>query len=93
MSLFAVLLPEENPKLVAAIKEKFPDTDHYEITSTQWMISGKGTVKQISDTLGVSVKENPIGSAVILAISGYWGRASTDLWDWMKVKMEESVNG
>jgi len=71
-------------------KEKFPD--HYEITSTQWMISAKGTVKQISDTLGVSVQENPIGSAVLLSISGYWGRASTELWDWMKVKMEESAN-
>jgi hypothetical protein len=88
MSLFAVLLPAENPKLVAAIKGKFPDTDHYEITSTQYMISAKGTAQQISGILGVS-DEKPVGSAVILAIAGYWGRASSDLWEWMRVKMEE----
>lgn len=91
MSLFAILLPAENPKLIAAIKEKFPD--HYEITSTQWMIFAKGTAQQISDKLGVSIKENPIGSAVILVIAGYWGRAATDLWEWMKVKMEKDDNG
>ncbi|MBU4233508.1 MAG: hypothetical protein KKD99_11170 [Proteobacteria bacterium] len=91
MSLFAVLLPAETPKLIAAIKEKFPD--HYEITSTQWMISTKGTAKQISDTLGVSGKEPPTGDAIILTIAGYWGRAEPNLWEWMKVKMEEGADG
>jgi len=91
MSLFAVLLPEENPKLVAAIEEKF--SDHYQVTPTQWIISVKGTAKQISDTLGVSGKEPPTGEAVILTIAGYWGRADTNLWEWMKVKMEERADG
>jgi hypothetical protein len=93
MSLFAVLSVTENQKLIAAIKEKFPDPDNYQITPTQWIVSARGTAKQVSDTLGVSVKESPVGSAVILAISGYWGRANTDLWDWMKAKMEEGSNG
>jgi len=91
MSLFAVLLPAENPKLINAIKERFPE--NYQITPTQWVISAKGTAQQVSDKLEISVKENPIGSAVVLTITGYWGRASTDLWEWMKVKMEESANG
>lgn len=88
MSLFAVLLPAENPKLIAAIKGKFPDPNNYQITPTQWLISAKGTAQQISSVLGVS-DEKPVGSAVILAIAGYWGRASSDLWEWMRVKMEE----
>ena len=54
MSLFAVLLPKENPELVKIIKEKFPE--HYEITPTQWIISAKGTVKQVSDNVGVSLR-------------------------------------
>jgi hypothetical protein len=91
MSLFAVLLPAENPKLVAAIKEKFPD--HYEIISTQWIISTKGTARQISDNLGISGKEPATGDAVILTIAGYWGRADPDLWEWIKVKMQEGANG
>jgi hypothetical protein len=94
MSVFAVLLPIENPKLTDIIKNKFPEPDHYQITSTQWLVSAKGTAKQVSDTLGVSAKEKEdrMGSAVILAISSYWGVASTELWDWIKAKMEESLN-
>lgn len=88
MSLFAVLSPKENHKLETAIKEKFPD-NYQQLSPTQWIISAKGTAKQISDKLGVSIKENPVGNAVILGINSYWGRASTDLWDWMKVKIEE----
>lgn len=92
MSLFAVLSPTENPKLIAAIKEKFPD-NNYQITSTQWIVSAKGTAQQISDTLGINAKENPTGLALIFAIAGYWGLANTDLWEWMKVKTEEKANG
>lgn len=91
MSLFAVLSPTENPKLIAAIKEHYPD--NYQITPTQWIVSAKGTAQQISDKLGVSAKENLIGSGVILSIKSYWGRSNPDLWDWMKGKMEESDNG
>ncbi len=91
MGLFAVLLPEENPKIITAIKEKF--SDNYQVTPTQWIISTKGTAKQISDTLGISGKEPPTGDAVILTIAGYWGRAEPNLWEWMKVKMEEGADG
>jgi hypothetical protein len=89
MSLFAVLLPEENPKLVDAIQAKYPD--NYPITSTQWIVFGKGTAREVSNNLEIST-EKTIGSAVVLTITSYWGRASTDLWDWMRAKIEEKVN-
>ncbi len=92
MSLFVVILPKEDPALVAAIKEKFPN-NYYQITPTQWIISARGTAQQLSDLIGVTGEEKPIGLAVILAIAGYWGRASTDLWEWMRVKTEEKANG
>jgi len=43
--------------------------------------------------LNISVKENHVGSAIVVGISSYWGRGNTDLWDWMKAKTEESDNG
>ncbi len=91
MSLFAVLLPKENPELITAIKEKF--SDNYQITSAQWIVSAKGTAQQISDALGISAKEHPTRLAVIFAIAGYWGRANADLWEWIKVQMEKEHNG
>ncbi|MHB8173088.1 MAG: hypothetical protein ACYDFU_01330 [Nitrospirota bacterium] len=94
MSLFAVLFPAENPALQTAIKEKFPE-NNYKITSTQWIISGKGTAQQISDMLGITKGTGPgtSGLGVVLGVSSYWGRADAGLWEWMKVKTEEGDNG
>lgn len=92
MSVFAVLTQENNPVLAAVITEKFP-TNHYVLTSSQWVISSKETAKQLSDTLGITVeggmKPGKTGTAVILAVSGYWGRANPDFWEWLKLKLEE----
>jgi hypothetical protein len=94
MALFVVLLPHENPVVVASIKEKFSNDNYFEINSTQLIVSGKGSAQRISDMIGItSEDEKSIGSAVVLAFSGYWGRASTDLWEWMRVKIEERDNG
>ena len=93
MALFAVILPQEDEELEAAIKAKFPDTNHYKISSTQWIVSGKGTAQKISDKLGITGDGSTIGNGIVLAFTGYWGRASTDLWEWMKAKIEESDNG
>jgi hypothetical protein len=92
MSIFVVLSQENNPLLEAKIAEKFP-LDYYKLTSTQWVISSKETVKQLSDKLEITIettKNGPIGSAIIFSISTYWGRASNDFWEWIKVKMEKS---
>jgi hypothetical protein len=92
MSVFAVLSEEYNPKLEVLITEKYPK-DHYKITSTQWLVYSKETTKQLTDTLGITSeggkKKGDTGSAIVLAISSYWGIANTDMWGWMKVKMEE----
>lgn len=89
MGLFAILSPTENPKLEASIKEKFPD--NYKITSTQWVVSSKGTAQQIADKVGIS--EGDVGNGVVLSFNNYWGRADAGLWEWMKDKIEASGNG
>lgn len=48
----------------------------------EWLVSYAGTSKQLSDDIGIS--DNTSGSAIVLNISGYWGRASTDIWEWLK---------
>ena len=90
MALYAVILPKPTPAIVAEIKAKFAENDYYEITPTQWLVSGQGTAKKISDMIGITAKEEEtIGSGVVLAFNGYWGRGSTDMWEWMKAKIEE----
>lgn len=88
MALFAVILQHENPGVARLIEEKYPDPLHYQITSTQWIVSGKGTAQSVSDLIGAS----ELGG-IVLSFSGYWGRAETSLWEWMKSRVEESDNG
>jgi hypothetical protein len=48
-----------------------------------------GTSREVAEKLKIQDKENGPGSAVVLSVSAYWGRASQDLWEWLKVKWEK----
>lgn len=48
----------------------------------EWLVAYDGTSRQLSDALGVTDSEAT--SAIILNFSAYWGRASTDIWEWIK---------
>jgi hypothetical protein len=95
MTIFAILMPSPQPNLVASIKATFP-LDHLEVTPTQWLVSSKGTVNEVSDKIGVTGPQadpTPKGLAVIFATSSYFGRAPSTVWDWIKVKLESSPSG
>lgn len=66
--------------LSTVIPEKF-GTDCYCLQNGDWLISYPGTSKQLSDDLGITDGSN--GNAVILNFTGYWGRASNDIWEWI----------
>lgn len=88
MGIF-IIFRVTNPTLMsAAIKDKYPN-DHLDISHNEWLISSKETAKEISDKLGVSTgTEN--NNAIVFGMSGYFGRAATDIWDWIKAKSEAS---
>lgn len=95
MTIFAILLPLPQPNLAAAIKRAYP-LDHLMITETQWLISSTGTVIEVTAKLGIYDKERsnnpPTGSAIVFAISSYFGRAPTPVWDWIRSKLEARPN-
>lgn len=79
-----------------AIKREFP-ADHLSISDTQWIISTTGTAVELSAKLGVFDVKNPslppTGNAVIFATTSYWGRAPTNIWEWLKAKLESQPSG
>lgn len=91
MTIFAILLPSPQPQLEEAIKQTFPK-DHLSINDTQWLISASCTVVELTARLGIFDNEakgaTPTGSAVVLAVSSYYGRAPAMIWDWMRAKLE-----
>jgi hypothetical protein len=96
MAIFAVLMPAPQPAVAEAIKNQFP-TDHLAINETQWLISTTGTATELTNKLGIYDPKNPTqpstGNAIIFATSGYFGRAPTTIWEWMKAKLETSPGG
>jgi hypothetical protein len=85
MAIFAILPTRASPALEAEIRRVFPD-DSLQVANGDWLISYPGTAVKLSEALGVTDGKN--GSAIILQISSYYGRAPANIWDWIKAKLE-----
>ena len=89
MALFFVTALQDTENTIeSAIKVKFPD-DHYKLTTDRWFVNANSaTARQLSDAIGLTDKPAQPGSptGVVLAVSGYFGRAQPDLWEWIVAK-------
>ena len=85
--LFVVLSnrPNVDDALEGSIKENFPG-NFFPMSRGKWIVIGDGTAKEVSDKLGITSVPQKIGSAVVFATSGYFGRASSDMWEWIAAK-------
>lgn len=83
--MFAVLGQLDNAETLGnAIKQKFPEA-HYPLANNTWIVIADSTAKGISDQLGIT--DGSIGAGVVLLFTSYYGRASTQLWEWVASKM------
>lgn len=96
MTIFAIIRVADPPKMAAAIESNFPD-NFVRLQDDEWLVSGTGTAREVSDKLGITTSgtsELAVGSALVLTVGGgYYGRASTVIWDWIKTKLESSSSG
>jgi hypothetical protein len=84
MQIFALLRVSRPVELRAAILQRFPQ-DHFDLGNNEWFVAVESmTSREVCDALGVSEGQN--GNAVAVGISGYWGRTSNDVWEWLAAK-------
>lgn len=68
--------------------------DRYKLQADRgWLIRFDGTSIELSDKLRITGKESegisfPISAAIVVPISSYWGRGPTDMWEWLKTRIE-----
>jgi hypothetical protein len=87
VAVFAVIEGAENPALAANIRRIYPD-DHLKLSGPgQWLISDTGSAKTVSDKLGLE-KGSGFSATLVVAISSYFGLHSSDIWDWIRTKVE-----
>ncbi len=87
--IFAVISldPQNHDAFVGEIAAKFP-ADYFQASpdGRVFFVSALGTAKDVSDRLGIG---QPAGlkSVVVLAVSGYYGVAPMNTWEWIAAKI------
>ena len=72
--------------LKARIAAHFP-SDYYEIGRGQFLVAFNGTARALDTKLTQGV-QSALNYYVIFGISGYYGTASIDMWEWMAAKLK-----
>jgi hypothetical protein len=88
MSVF-VIFRVHDPQRMEAELDKLPPGKYLRLREGMYLASASGTAKALADTLGVS--DGDTGPAIIFKMESYFGRASLDIWDWIKTEAEQSV--
>jgi hypothetical protein len=90
MTIFAVFRVSNPAKMETAIRSAYPN-DHLKIDTDEWLVSDKGTAVEVSHKLGITSPTDAStvnGPAIVFSMANYYGRASTEIWDWIKTKLE-----
>lgn len=95
MAIFQVTsLHPDKTRLNDAVEKHIAESDRYPLNNNSgWLVSYSGTSVELSHFLGVSNpdKKTPssVGSALIVTIDNYYGRGSSEMWEWLKTKFEQ----
>ena len=79
---------EMDARLGEAVQTSFPGNSFPLAERGQWLVVGEGTAREVSDKIKITGVEPPlIGSSIVFAVSGYFGRASSETWEWIAAKL------
>lgn len=95
MGIFLIVpLGRNADRLATAVSEKFPEptSKHPLQNDAGWLISYNGTTSELSNFIGITGQPtgepSVIGSAIVTPVPSYFGRGSTDMWEWLKARFE-----
>jgi len=86
MAIFVLFRVSDAARARAQLARLYPN-NHLDLDDA-WLISATGTAKDVSDRLGLSTENT--WSGIIFKMDNYYGRAPSDLWDWIKDKAEKT---
>ncbi len=87
MAIFVVFRVKASACMRAAIARTYPENS-LDLGNNEWLISTKGTPKTVSDSLGITSNPDTIGAAIVFSVDSYFGRASPEIWEWIKRKSQ-----
>ena len=94
MAVFLITPLAKNADAVgAAIAQNIHEGDFYALMNQAgWFVNHKGTTVEVSAAIGITNKtpgEKPkLGSALVTPVTSYYGIGSSDMWEWLKSRLE-----
>lgn len=79
----------ELQEIDAAIKNKFPLTDHCKADKRTWFVNSQyGTPKEVFDLLQPPDVQSTFKhrAFIVMPVTAYWGIANKYVWDWLAAK-------
>jgi len=85
-AIFAASNPEAMKQKLAASQTKFPFLSKA-TSNDSWLVIAPNvvTTQELSDALGIT--DGSVSGAVVVRVENYFGRASTDIWEWIGAKL------
>jgi hypothetical protein len=82
---FLVALQNSAPAFQAALSSKVAAANLYTIEEGKWIVESPATTsKDFAESLGPVATESAF---VVVPVTGYFGRAQPDLWEWLAAKL------
>jgi hypothetical protein len=94
MAIYLITPLIERPEaLRAALERLLPAEDRYALPAQRgWLVRFPGTSVELSNHLGITggpPGQTPLGSALLVPVSSYYGRGPTEMWEWLKTRFEQ----
>ncbi|MEW6775059.1 MAG: hypothetical protein AB1405_02085 [Bdellovibrionota bacterium] len=87
MAIFAIIELAHEGELQKKIEEEFPG-NFFQVGDGHWLVSSGGTAEEIGRKIKLDQAGMP--STIVYNLSGYWGRASVQIWEWLKANWPSS---
>lgn len=89
-TIFAICSPSNPDLLGEKIKAVFGDNS-IKLQGDSWLIAAEGTTQTVSEQ--IEITQGATGTALIVSVSGYFGRQPVNVWEWIKAKWEAPLRG
>jgi hypothetical protein len=94
MAIYLVVpLAQNSSRLGSSVTKHISEQDRYPMPNDAgWFVNYAGTSIELSNLLEITGQQpgqpTPIGSTIITPITTYYGRGASDMWEWLKTRME-----
>jgi hypothetical protein len=97
MAVFLVVPTNNNmAKVRASVSKNIQPKNFYEVANNAGiLVKYKGTTVELCKELEITGQPpgvpSPVGSCLVVPVTSYYGRGATEMWEWLKSRLESEA--